>query len=42
MATMSAVRGEAPTIEEHIDASGLGPYQFKIFIVSALVAIADG
>jgi len=39
---MAAFKGEAPTIEEHIDASGVGPYHFKIFIVSALVAIADG
>jgi hypothetical protein len=39
---MAAFSGEPPTIEEHIDASGLGTYQIKIFIVSALVAIADG
>ena len=31
-----------PTIEEHIDASGIGPYQLKIFTISALVTIADG
>lgn len=39
--TMATSSGP-PTIEEHIDASGLGLYQLKIFIISALVAIADG
>ena len=37
-----ASKGDPPTIEEHIDAIGIGPYQVKIFLISALVAIADG
>ena len=31
-----------PTLDEHLDASGLGAFQGRLFFMLALVAVADG